>query len=112
MKLMIPVMLGSGPKQRTSNLNATITDLEACENYMFAVGVIGPLGLGPLSELLVASTRFNVSAAPKNLEVSSHPQNETIMNIHWHSSCPAMIDKIGYTVCGFLCSYMSYVTSS
>jgi hypothetical protein len=110
MKLMSPVMLGAGPKQRTSNLNATITDLEACENYMFAVGVVGPLGLGPLSELLFASTKFNVSAAPKNLEVSS--QNETIMNIHWHSSCPVMIDEIGYMVCSFLCLCMSYVTGS
>jgi hypothetical protein len=96
-------MLCAGPKQRTSNLNATITDLEACETYMFAVGVIGPLGLGPLSDdPVLASTRFNVGAAPKNLEVSSHPQNETIMNIRWHSSCPTMIYAIGYMVCDFL----------
>jgi len=113
MKLMIPVMLNAGPKQRTSNLNATITDLEACETYMFAVGVVGPIGLGPLSENPVfASTQFNVSAAPKNLEVSSRPQNETIMDIRWHSSCPVMSDKIGYMVCGFLCLCMSYVTGS
>lgn len=89
----------SGPKQRTSNLNATITDLQACETYMFAVGVIGPLGAGKLSDHpLLASTSFNVSAAPKNLEVSSDPKNETIMNIRWHSSCPTMIDEIGYMV--------------
>jgi len=114
MKLMIPVvMLCAGPKQRTSNLSTTVTGLEACETYMFAVGVVGPLGLGPLSDVpLVASTRFNVSAAPKNLEVSSHPHNETIMDISWHSSCPMMIDKIGYMVCGFLCLCMSYVTGS
>ena len=113
MKLMFPVMLCAGPKQRTSNLNATITDLKACETYMFAVGVVGPLGLGPLSDDPVfVSTRFNVSAAPKNLEVSPHPQNETIMNMNWHSSCPVMIDKIGYMVCGFLSLCMSYVTSS
>jgi len=104
-------MLCAGPKQKTSNLNATITDLKACETYMFAVGVVGPLGLGPLSDDPVfVSTRFNVSAAPKNLEVS--PQNETIMNMNWHSSCPVMIDKIGYMVCGFLSLCMSYVTSS
>ena len=104
-------MLYAGPKQRTSNLNATITDLEACETYMFAVGVVGPLGLGPLSEdMLSALTRFNVSAAPKNLEVSA--QNETIMDISWQSSCPVMTEKIGYMVCGFLCLCMSYVTDS
>ena len=106
-------MLCTGPKQRTSNLNATITDLEACESYMFAVGVVGPLGLGPLSDdPLSVSTSFNASAAPKNLEVSSHPQNDTIMDIHWRSSCPMMIDKIKYMVCGFLCLCMSYVTGS
>jgi hypothetical protein len=110
---MILVMLCAGPNLRTSNLNATITDLEACETYMFAVGVVGPLGLGPLSDYpLSASTRFNVSAAPKNLEVSSHPRNKTIMDIHWHSSCPAMTDKIGYMVCDLLCLCMRYVTSS
>jgi hypothetical protein len=80
---------------------------------MFAVGVVGPLGLGPLSDDQVyVSTRFNMSAAPKNLEVSSDPKNETIMNINWHSSCPVMIDKIGYMVCGFLFLCTSYVTSS
>jgi hypothetical protein len=113
MKLMIPVMLCAGPKQQTRNLNATITDLEACEAYMFAVGVVGPLGLGPLSDdLLFASTRFNASAAPKNLELSSRPENETIMDIRWHSSCPVITDKIGYMVCGFLYLRMSYVTGS
>jgi hypothetical protein len=96
-------MLCAGPKQRTTNLNATVTDLEACETYMFAVGVVGPLGVGQLSaNPLFASTTFNVSAAPKNLRVSSDPHNETIMNIQWHSSCPMMIEKIGYMVCGFL----------
>jgi len=91
--------LQSGPKLRTSNLNATITDLEACETYMFAVGVVGPLGLGPLSDdTLFGPTRFNESAAPKNLEVSSRFLNETIMDIRWHSSCPTMTDKIGYMV--------------
>lgn len=106
-------MLCAGPKHRTSKLNATITDLEACETYMFAVGVVGPLGLGPLSDdPLFLSTKFNMSAAPKNLEVSSDPKNETIMDIRWNSSCPVMIDKIGYMVCGFLCLCMSYVTGS
>lgn len=101
-------MLCAGPKQRTSNLNATITDLEACETYMFAVGVVGPLGLGPLSDdLLFASTSFNMSAAPKNLEVSSDRKNETIMNIRWRSSCPAMVDTVRYMVCGFLCLCMN-----
>jgi hypothetical protein len=101
-------MLYAGPKQRTSNLTANITDLKACETYMFAVGVVGPLGVGPLSDdPLFASTRFNVSAAPRNLEVSSDPKNETIMNIRWHSSCRTMIEAIGYMVCGFLCLCMS-----
>jgi len=110
---MIPALLYAGPKQKTSDLNTTITDLEACEKYVFAVGVVGPLGLGALSEYpLLASTRFNVSAAPKNLEVSSVHHNETVMDIRWQSSCPVMTDKIGYMVCGFLCLCMSYVTDS
>lgn len=92
-------MLRLGPKLSTKALNATVRNLEACESYIFAVGVIGPLGLGPLSanpSTLV--TRFNVNAAPKNLMVTGDPHNETIMHVQWRSSCPAMTDKVSYMV--------------
>jgi hypothetical protein len=92
-------MLFAGPKQRTSNLTANITNLEACESYIFAVGVVGPLGFGPLSaNPFSLVTRFNMNAAPKDLTVLPDPHNETVMNIHWRSSCPAMVDEIGYMV--------------
>jgi hypothetical protein len=96
-------LLCTGDKKRTRNLKATITGLEACETYVFAVGITGPLGVGPLSaDPVFASTRFNVSAAPKNLKVSSDSHSEMIMNVHWQSSCPTIAEKIGYMVCGFL----------
>jgi hypothetical protein len=93
------VSLCAGPKLRTDNLTANVTNLEACESYIFAVGIIGPFGLGPLSvNPSSVVTRFNRNAAPKNLKVYSDPHNETHMIIQWHSSCPAMSDKIGYMV--------------
>jgi hypothetical protein len=94
------VIFFAGPKQRTRNLTANITNLQACESYIFAVGVIAPLGSGPLSANPVSLvTRFNMNAAPKDLTVLSDPHNETVMNIQWRSSCPAMVDEIGYMVC-------------
>ena len=84
---------------KTNGTTATITNLEACESYIVTVGIVGPLGIGPLSSnpnLLV--TRFNANAAPKNLSVYADPHNETIMVIDWRSSCPAMMDNIGYMV--------------
>jgi hypothetical protein len=63
------------------------------------VGVIGPIGLGPLSpNPSTLITRFNMNAAPKNLTVTSDPHNETVMIIQWRSSCPAMTDKVTYMV--------------
>lgn len=91
--------LVSGPKMKTFDTNATLTKLEACESYIFAVGLVGPLGVGPFSAnppSLV--TKFNVNAAPKNLTVSQDPHNETLMFVWWRSSCPAMSDKIGYMI--------------
>jgi hypothetical protein len=94
------IVLCAEPKQSTKALTATVINLEACESYIFAVGVIGPLGLGPLSDNpYTLVTRFNVNAAPKNLTVTSDPHNETVMSIQWRSSCPAMTDEISYMVC-------------
>ncbi|XP_071441297.1 sortilin-related receptor-like isoform X2 [Hetaerina americana] len=94
-----PKDLFEGPKYTTSDLNMTVKGLEACESYVFDVGLVGPLGCGPLSSHpLSVITHFDEYAPPKNLKVTADPKNETIMVVTWDSSCPQMNGEIGYMI--------------
>lgn len=81
----------------TSNLSATAHNLAACEQHTFAVGVVGPLGVGPLSPLQTISTEFSPRAAPKSLKVLTDPHTGA-MSITWSSSCPYISQDIAYEV--------------
>nr|CAD7443909.1 unnamed protein product [Timema bartmani] len=87
------------PKLRTQNMNATVSGLEACESYVFAVGLVGPLGSGPLSSHPYSIlTEFNPDAPPKNLHATTDPTNETRVLVTWQSSCPEMDTAVNYSV--------------
>nr|CAD7431907.1 unnamed protein product [Timema monikensis] len=87
------------PKLRTQNVNATVSGLEACESYVFAVGLVGPLGSGPLSSHPYSIlTEFNPDAPPKNLHATTDPTNETRVLVTWQSSCPEMDTAVNYLV--------------
>ena len=81
-----------------SNLFATVSNLEACESYLFNVGLVKPLGVGPLSPPLLITTSFNKNAPPKKLSVKPHPKDENSMIIQWESSCKVVMEPIGYEV--------------
>lgn len=85
-------------KHITTNLTATIKDLEACEAYFFAVGVIGDYGAGPLNQPHTVTTHFNKRAPPKKLRVAPSPNENDSMIVSWMSSCPAVDEIISYTV--------------
>ncbi|XP_067011986.2 sortilin-related receptor isoform X2 [Anabrus simplex] len=95
-----PKKLFEGPKATTQNLNFTVPHLAACESYVFDVGVVGPLGSGPLSDSPPAHvfTQFNMNAAPKNVRAYTDPKDETKMIVSWNSSCPTMTNKTGYQI--------------
>ncbi|XP_053974316.1 sortilin-related receptor-like [Hylaeus volcanicus] len=84
-------------KLLTTNLSATIKDLEACEYYMFAVGVNGEYGAGPLSTPVSIFTHFNQRAPPKKLRVASTSRPDSII-ISWSASCPTIDEPIKYTI--------------
>ncbi|XP_012150619.1 sortilin-related receptor isoform X2 [Megachile rotundata] len=84
-------------KLLTTNLSATIKDLEACESYLFAVGVNGDYGAGPLSQPVTVFTHYNQRAPPKKLRVSPTDKPDTI-TISWSSSCPTIDEPIKYTI--------------
>ncbi|XP_016840986.1 sortilin-related receptor, L(DLR class) A repeats-containing-like isoform X2 [Nasonia vitripennis] len=85
------------PKLITTNLTATIRDLEACEYYIFAVGVKGDYGAGSLSQPVTVATHFNAKAPPKRLRVSRAEKADTMI-VSWSSSCPTIDEPIAYTI--------------
>lgn len=84
-------------KLLTTNLSATIKDLEACETYVFSVGVNGDYGAGPLSPPVTVFTHFNQRAPPKKLRVTPSDRHDTIV-ISWSASCPTIDEPIKYTI--------------
>lgn len=87
-----------GYKLLTTNLTATIKNLEACESYMFAVGVIGNYGAGPLHQPVSVTTHFNKRAPPKRLRVTPTPDKNDSIIVSWSASCPTIDEPISYTV--------------
>lgn len=85
-------------KFNTTNLTATIKDLEACESYVFAVGVNGDYGAGPLNQPITVTTHFNKRAPPKRLRVTPSPDKNDSIIVSWSASCPSIDEPISYTV--------------
>ncbi|XP_066589021.1 sortilin-related receptor-like [Prorops nasuta] len=84
-------------KLLTKNLTATIRDLEACENYLFSVGVYGEYGAGQLSLFSRVSTHYNPRAPPKRLRVTASDKMESII-VSWDASCSTIDEPISYTI--------------
>lgn len=89
-----------GSKYNTTDLTATISNLGACENYIFGVGIIEPLGIGPVTlGVATVQTLFNERAPPKRLNATMDPGDPfTTMLVQWDASCPLKDDPIGYVV--------------
>ncbi|KAJ8687024.1 hypothetical protein QAD02_022818 [Eretmocerus hayati] len=85
------------PKNRTTNVSITLRDLEACESYIFMVGVRGEYGVGPLSKPVTVQTHYNHRAPPKKLRVSRGDKAD-VMLITWSASCSTIDEPIGYTI--------------
>lgn len=80
------------PRILTTNESVLVTNLHACEIYTFAVGVVGPLGYGPLSSnLKQLSTSENIRAPPKSVAVTPLNGDGTKMKMQWAHNCPISI---------------------
>lgn len=91
-------MAFSEPVNITTDLTYTVKDLEACEDYIFAVGVRGDYGVGPLSNPQKVFTHFNLRAAPKGVTATASTKNHTTMVVSWNASCEHITTPIVYTV--------------
>nr|XP_018900989.1 PREDICTED: sortilin-related receptor-like isoform X1 [Bemisia tabaci] len=82
----------------TYNTSVEIKDLDACEAYSFSVGLVNPLGPGPLSPPITLVTEYDPKAPPKNVRVMVNPTNNSQALVTWSSSCSVMRDPVGYSV--------------
>ncbi|CAH0560374.1 unnamed protein product [Brassicogethes aeneus] len=80
--------LVSKTRLRTTEESAQITDLAACEIYMFSVAIVGPYGYGPLANLVIVRTSINILAPPERVSVSPEPYNKMAIRVTWEPSCP------------------------
>lgn len=89
----------------TNQTQAEAQDLEACENYLFDIGLVsipGGMPIGPLTERpLQVRTKMNPSSPPKSVQVESRNLTEadyTRIKVTWRSPCDVMDTKIGYNI--------------
>ncbi|XP_055389216.1 sortilin-related receptor-like [Condylostylus longicornis] len=76
-----------GPKIKTQLTEANITDLMPCQSYMISVGIVGPLGPGPLSHDPIAfETTLNDRKPPRNL-IANVDRKTRKMTIEWDHNC-------------------------
>ncbi|KAK7863063.1 hypothetical protein R5R35_006484 [Gryllus longicercus] len=88
-----------GALNYTQNLNFNLTGLASCESYVIDVGVVGPLGAGPLNgRPQNFFTSFDPIAAPRGVTVSQDPTNSTLMKLQWKASCMVMTTSVGYVI--------------
>lgn len=75
------------PKLTTTKLQATLKDLMPCESYLVSVGIIGPVGPGPLSSPIIYETKYNENKPPRN--VKAHMNLDTReLELTWEHNCP------------------------
>ncbi|CAG9765567.1 unnamed protein product [Ceutorhynchus assimilis] len=73
---------------QVTTLSTTISNLHACETYLFAVGIVGPYGFGPLSDKYQKiSTSSSQRAPPKKLQVVPEDNDALRIKIMWQPSC-------------------------
>lgn len=96
----------------TTNTTVTVTNLEACEMYIFTVGIVGPYGIGNISSYSpTVMTSLNNKAAPKKLTVTEDPTDHLAMLIQWSASCPTLTEPIGYIVSSIKLQNISQISN-
>lgn len=83
----------------TKQLTIHVDDLLPCEQYIFSVGIVGPLGIGPISrDFKIVMTHVSPRAPPKDVIVTQDSSDASSMIVRWSASCPTLKSPIGYIV--------------
>lgn len=75
------------PKQTTQSHEITLHDLLPCESYIMSVGIVGPVGPGPLVSPKIFETKYNESKPPRNVKATMNAEKHQI-EITWEHNCP------------------------
>lgn len=75
------------PKQKTQSLQATLHDLMPCESYIISVGIVGPIGPGPLVSPKIYETKYNESKPPRNVNATMNAEKHQLI-LTWEHNCP------------------------
>lgn len=71
----------------TTSRNIKLTGLMPCQSYLVSVGIVGPVGPGPLGRNpLKIETAYNRTLPPKELTVDINETSQE-MTIEWQHSC-------------------------
>lgn len=77
------------PKLTTQALQATLKDLMPCESYLISVGIVGPIGPGPLASPKIYQTKYNENKPPRNVKATMNADDHTI-ELTWEHNCPLL----------------------
>jgi hypothetical protein len=81
----------------SSKPSAMVTELLACEHYIFRVQIVGPTGYSRISEMAVINTGNDDQAPPKILGVHANRWTET-MQVSWERPCRFDTEPLSYEV--------------
>lgn len=74
-------------KQTTQSMQVTLNDLMPCESYIISVGILGPIGPGPLVAPKIYETKYNETKPPRNVKASMNADEHQI-ELTWEHNCP------------------------
>lgn len=86
------------PRIVTSATSAILTDLMPCESYLISVGIVGPLGPGPLGRNpLSLETEYNEKSPPRNVNTVVDPKKRELL-VTWENNCPMASQNPSYLI--------------
>lgn len=74
-------------KQTTQSTQVTLNDLLPCESYIISVGIVGPIGPGPLCPPKIFETKYNETKPPRNVKATMNAEQHQI-ELTWEHNCP------------------------
>lgn len=77
------------PRITTTSLQETLKDLLPCESYLISIGILGPVGPGPLSSPIIQETKYNENKPPRNVKANMNPDTH-VLEITWEPNCPLL----------------------
>ncbi|CAB4061721.1 TTN [Lepeophtheirus salmonis] len=80
-------LLKGGIRLTTEKTWLRVVDLNACENYIFRVNIIEPVGVGRVSPFKTFTTPYSLLSPPKNLKWTRRQKDINSVILTWSPPC-------------------------